>query len=68
MTSSQIKKAIKTLKDSHQEVLALRVVNEFSYDEIASIMKITKASVKSLLHRAKESLIKEIQKQEGSNE
>jgi RNA polymerase sigma-70 factor (ECF subfamily) len=68
ITSSEIKKAMKTLKDSQQEVLSLRVVNEFSYEEIAEIMKITKSSVKSLLHRAKENLIKEIKRQEGSNE
>jgi RNA polymerase sigma-70 factor (ECF subfamily) len=68
ITSSEIKKAMKTLKDSQQEVLSLRVVNEFSYEEIAEIMKITKSSVKSLLHRAKENLIKEIKRQEASNE
>jgi len=68
MASSEILKAMKTLKDNQQEVLSLRVLNEFSYYEIAEIMKISKSSVKSLLHRAKENLLKEIKRKEGSNE
>jgi len=68
MASSEILNAMKTLKDTQQEVLSLRVLNEFSYDEIAEIMKISKSSVKSLLYRAKENLLKEIIRKEGSNE
>jgi RNA polymerase sigma-70 factor (ECF subfamily) len=68
MSGNQIRQAMKALKDSHQEVLSLRIVNEFSYEEIANIMNISLASVKSLLHRAKENLLKELSRGEDSHE
>ena len=44
------------LSDSQREVLVLRDIQEFSYEEIGNILKVSTGTVKSRVHRAREAL------------
>lgn len=51
-------KAINDLSDEHREIIILRDLNDYSYDEISDILKVEPGTVKSRLHRAREALRK----------
>lgn len=50
--------AMGKLSDAHREILALRVVNELPYEEIAKILECSLGTVKSRIARAREELVK----------
>jgi RNA polymerase sigma-70 factor (ECF subfamily) len=53
---TELKKHIENLPDTQRAALIMWVADELSYDEIASQLDLTVASVKSLLFRARQSL------------
>lgn len=60
--------AMHKLKQSYQTVLFLADLEDVSYKEIANIMGRSVSNVKSLLHRARKALKKEIEKEGFYNE
>ena len=46
-------KAIESLPDHYREIIILRDIQEFTIDEIASLLEQTRESVKAKLHRAR---------------
>lgn len=48
----KLKRAIQQLPKRQQEIIQLRYYHDFSFDEIAEMMKINNQSVRNLLHRA----------------
>ena len=56
--SSLIPKLLAQLPKRQREILTLRLIDEFSYEEISQRMKLSVSAVKSLLHRTKQNLIK----------
>lgn len=54
--------AIKKLPKKQRAALILRVTEEFSYNEIGKQINCSEKSVKSLIHRARNVLVREIQK------
>ncbi|MBP6185402.1 MAG: RNA polymerase sigma factor [Saprospiraceae bacterium] len=60
----RIQKAIKTLSERQQLVIHLREVEELTYDEIAEILEISLAMVKSELFRARQHLKVKLEKYE----
>lgn len=52
----QLRLAIHSLSELHQQVIGLYLDEELSMDEIAAIMGIPSGTVKSHIHRAKEAL------------
>ena len=56
-----IKEAISKLSDEHKEVIVLRDIQGFSYDDIAEIIKCPQGTVKSRINRARR-MLKEILK------
>ena len=59
----QIMALIKNLKDSYQEVLLLRYVEDLGISEIARVMQKTPLSTRVLLHRAGMALKREYERQ-----
>lgn len=57
---SEIQEALLTLPTKEREVLVLFYYNDFSIEEIASICKTFKGTVKSRLYRARKNLKKEL--------
>ncbi len=55
--SKKIEKCLEELTPPQRETLMLRLASDLNYDEISEILHSSLSSVKSLLHRAKESLI-----------
>jgi RNA polymerase sigma-70 factor (ECF subfamily) len=53
-------KAMEKLPENQKIAFALNKVEGLSYFEVATIMKVTEASVEALLHRAKQNLRKEL--------
>jgi len=53
-------RALRTLPEKHQIILTLRDVQGHSYEEIASILKLSPGTVDSRLHRARRMLRKKI--------
>jgi RNA polymerase sigma-70 factor (ECF subfamily) len=53
---AQVQKCITSLDDEHKEVLVLRDIQGFSYEEIGDILKIPDGTVKSRLSRARNAL------------
>ena len=51
-----VQKCIDSLDDEYREVLVLRDIQGFSYDEIRDILKIPDGTVKSRLFRARDAL------------
>ena len=51
-----MQKCINSLADEYREVLVLRDIQEFSYDEIRDILNIPDGTVKSRLFRARTAL------------
>jgi|GEM_PF-540259 len=56
--SSLIPKLLAQLPRRQREILTLRLIDEFSYEEISQRMELSVSAVKSLLHRTKQNLIK----------
>lgn len=50
--------AIQKLSDEHREIIILRDLNDYSYEDIAQKLEIEPGTVKSRLHRAREALRK----------
>lgn len=53
-----LRKAIDKLSDEHREIIILRDINEYSYEQIETMLGIESGTVKSRLYRARESLRK----------
>lgn len=53
---AKVQECIGTLDDEFREVLVLRDIQEFSYDEIHAILNIPEGTIKSRLFRAREAL------------
>jgi len=53
---AKVQECIGTLDNEFREVLVLRDIQEFSYDEIHDILKIPEGTIKSRLFRAREAL------------
>jgi RNA polymerase sigma-70 factor (ECF subfamily) len=53
---AKVQECIGTLDDEFREVLVLRDMQEYSYDEIHAILKIPEGTIKSRLFRAREAL------------
>jgi RNA polymerase sigma-70 factor (ECF subfamily) len=62
-TAERVDAALAGLPARQRAALLLRVQEELGYDEIASILATTTASVKSLLHRARESLASQLEEE-----
>lgn len=60
--------AIAKLPENQKVAFTLHKVDQFSYDEIAEIMKLTLPSVESLMFRAKQNLKKELSDYYDKNE
>ncbi len=56
--SEILKKCINKLSDEHREVIILRHVNEYSYEQIAEMLSLEAGTVKSRIFRAREALKK----------
>jgi RNA polymerase sigma factor (sigma-70 family) len=48
-----LSRAIQSLPDHYREVILLRDIEELSIDEIASVLGLTRESVKARIHRAR---------------
>ena len=48
-----LSRAIHSLPEHYREVILLRDIEEFSIDEIASVLSLTRESVKARIHRAR---------------
>ena len=55
--------AVNSLSDEHREIIILRDFNDYSYEEIADMLKIETGTVKSRLFRAREALRKKLLKE-----
>ncbi|MEO1617776.1 MAG: sigma-70 family RNA polymerase sigma factor [Planctomycetota bacterium] len=53
---SLVRQAIETLTEEHRHILTLREMEEFSYEDIAEILKISIGTVRSRLSRARKAL------------
>ena len=53
-----LRKAIGLLSEEHREIIILRDLNDYSYEQIAKILQIEAGTVKSRLFRAREQLRK----------
>ena len=65
----QVRAAIDRLPDSYRTVLLLRDIEEFDTDEAAETLGISRAAVKTRLHRARQALREQLDsqfRQEGS--
>ena len=49
---------LQTLSDEHREILVLRELQQFSYDEISAMLKVPLGTVESRLYRARQELRK----------
>ena len=56
--SEILKKCIDKLSDEHREIIILRHVNDYSYEQIAKILSLETGTVKSRISRAREALKK----------
>jgi RNA polymerase sigma-70 factor, ECF subfamily len=56
----KVQKCIDSLEESHREVLVLRDIEGFSYEEIADILKLPDGTIKSRLFRARDALRKDL--------
>jgi len=55
-----IEEAMQTLSSEHREVIVLREIQGFTYDEMADILQIPKGTVKSRIHTARLELQKQL--------
>ena len=62
---ARVQKCLNTLDDEYREVLVLRDIQGFSYEEIRDILKIPEGTVKSRLFRARDALKDRLKKTLG---
>jgi RNA polymerase sigma-70 factor (ECF subfamily) len=55
-TSRWLKRAIAGLKEPYRSLVVLRDVNQHSYEEVAGMLELNLAQVKTYLHRARKQL------------
>ena len=55
-TREWLKRAIGSLKEPYRSLVVLRDVNQHSYEEVASMLELNLAQVKTYLHRARKQL------------
>lgn len=55
-TQNRVQDCIKALEPEYREVLVLRDMQDFSYDEIGSMLRLREGTVKSRLFRAREAI------------
>ena len=55
-TRDWLKRAIGSLKEPYRSLVVLRDVNQHSYEEVASMLELNLAQVKTYLHRARKQL------------
>jgi len=60
-TVRQIEQALQTLPDRQRAALLLRTEENLSYEEIAAALDVSVSGVKSLLHRAREKLLAQLE-------
>jgi RNA polymerase sigma-70 factor (ECF subfamily) len=61
----QLEKLIGGLPEDERMILLLRYVNEQSYNEISEFMRLSLATVRNKLHRAKKKLRETIKEEKG---
>lgn len=66
MMGDEITRAVQRLTPANRMVLILSFVEDFSYEEIAAIADIPIGTVRSRLHRARQSMKKDLQKYAAS--
>jgi len=59
-TREWLKRAIGSLKEPYRSLVVLRDVNQHSYEEVASMLELNLAQVKTYLHRARKQLRKQL--------
>ena len=64
-TRAKVQQCINSLEEEHREVLVLRDIQGFSYDEISIMLKIPEGTVKSRLSRARDALRNSLRKVQG---
>ena len=55
-TGAFLKRAIEALKEPYRSLVVLRDVNQHSYEEVAGMLELNLAQVKTYLHRARKQL------------
>ena len=55
-TGAWLKQAIGALKEPYRSLVVLRDVNQHSYEEVAGMLELSLAQVKTYLHRARKQL------------
>jgi RNA polymerase sigma factor (sigma-70 family) len=60
INAEMVKQAISKLKDNYRVVLTLFLLEGYDHDEIAQILKISNGSSRTIYHRAKDQLKKEL--------
>jgi RNA polymerase sigma-70 factor (ECF subfamily) len=58
--SSAIRNALEQLPDKQRAAFILNKYQELSYSEVSEVMKLSDKAVKSLIHRAKETLVEKL--------
>jgi len=64
--AARIHAALERLKPRQREILTLGFLEELSYEEIAGILKLRPGTIKSRMYYAKQSLRRELEKDNGS--
>ncbi|MFA5779201.1 MAG: RNA polymerase sigma factor [Elusimicrobiota bacterium] len=59
--AEKIRIAIDSMKKKYREIIVLRELEGYSYEEITKILKISQGTVMSRLHRARKILLKKLQ-------
>ncbi len=57
-----IKKSLETLKDEHKEIIVLKDLENYSYEEISKLLNVSMGTVKSRLYRARNQFKKALMK------
>jgi RNA polymerase sigma-70 factor (ECF subfamily) len=63
MDTQRVEQALSELSEQQREALALRTFSEWSYEEIAREMGLGLGALKSVLHRAKQELVRKLKEQ-----
>lgn len=62
VTATQVLEVLKTLKESYREVLTLSLIEGMDNEEISEILGISNGTCRTTISRAKDSLIKQMQR------
>ncbi|MEG0643329.1 MAG: sigma-70 family RNA polymerase sigma factor [Clostridia bacterium] len=66
-SKQRVAKHIKELREPYSSILTYYYINEYSLDEVASILKVPKPTLKTQISRAKKLLKEKINSEEGGN-